>query len=103
MKYPAAINFNPEFEHGIITQLHASVYYESDISFHNGEFSQDKLLSDVMQLMERWYGKGFIKIEGPDSLSKDLYVKVNGNRRITMYQDDNHYLVDLWLVDLTRK
>jgi hypothetical protein len=103
MKYPASLNFYPEFEERAITQMRAAVYYNNDVTFKDHPFVKDSLLHDAIRLMERWYGRGFVQIDSPDSLRDDVYVKVNGNRRITVYTDDSDNMVNLWFVDLTKK
>jgi len=103
MKYPAAINFFPEFENQVISKMHAAIYYDSHVSFSEKPFAKDSLLHDVLNLMKTWYGDGFIKIDSPDSLRDDIHVKVNGNRRITVYTDDSDYLINIWFVDLLAK
>ena len=103
MKYPASLNFYPEFEESAITQMRAAVYYNSDVTFKDHPFVKDSLLHDAIRLMDRWYGPGFVKIDSPDSLKEDIYVKVNGNRRITVYTDNINTMINLWFVDLTKK
>ena len=48
--------------------------------------SNDKLLEDVKNLLEEWYGGEFIKIENEDA-SLSLWVKVDGNRRIRLFKE----------------
>ena len=48
----------------------------------NPEVQVNKLQLDVLQLMEKWYGKGFITIDGPNK--GRVFVKVEGNRRISI-------------------
>ena len=102
MKYPAAINFFPKFKNNVITEMDASIYYDH-ASFPDKVFNSDSLLYDVLHLMEDWYGPGFIKIQSPYFYKDDVFVKVNGNRRITLYQDQSEHIINLWFVDLLAK
>ncbi|MEK6478987.1 hypothetical protein WJR50_15680 [Catalinimonas sp. 4WD22] len=100
LKYPAAINFFPKFKNDVITEMEAAIYYENiAVDDQRGEL----LLSDVLQLLERWYGEGFMKINSPYFYKDDVYVKVDGNRRITVYKDISKHMINIWYVDLTVK
>ena len=98
MDYPAAINFYPEFSGGVISEMNASVYYDNAV-FKDGIFEPDSLLMDVLDLMKKWYGKDFIKITSPDPLHDDIYVSIQGNRRLTVYPSLSAE-VKIWMVDL---
>lgn len=102
LKYPAAINFFPKFRNNAITEMEASIYYDH-AAFADKTFDSDSLLHDVLLLMENWYGPGFIKIQSPYFYKEDIYVKVDGNRRITIYQDQSEHIINLWFVDLLAK
>ncbi len=99
MKYPAAINFFPIFENNTITELKAAIYYDN-AELKDKVFESDSLLLDVLQLMEKWYGQGFIKIESPFAYKDDIYVKIDGNRRITVLKDQSGQMINLWFVDM---
>ena len=102
MKYPAAINFFPRFKDNEITEMDASIYYDH-ASFPDKVFDSDSLFYDVLHLMEDWYGPGFIRIQSPYFYKEDIFVKVDGNRRITLYQDQSEHIINLWFVDLLAK
>jgi hypothetical protein len=53
--------------------------------------------------MENWYGAGFIQIQSPYFYKEDIFVKVDGNRRITIYKDQSEHIINLWFVDLLAK
>lgn len=104
LEYPAAVNFYPKFSDKLISEVQGSIYYDSEIKFTKANpFSQDKLLADVLIMFSKWYDTEFIKIKSPESSKSDLYITVNGNRRLTVYKDHNGYMVDFWFVDLTVK
>ena len=101
LSYPAFINFYPEFKNDVISEMRAGIYYDNTLVFtKENPFHQDSLLHDVLHLMDQWYGPGFIKVESPDKKGKDVYVKINGNRRITVFKGSSNYIIDLWFVDL---
>lgn len=101
MEYPATINFYPEFKAEKITEMNASIYYRPDVQFKDEIFEKDSLLLDVLNLMDSWYGPERTKIRSPFFYKEDVYVKVNGNRRITIYPDQTGQMINLWFVDLT--
>lgn len=100
MNYPSAINFYPNFKNGVISELNAAIYYDNAI-FKDGKFELDSLMLDVLGLMDKWYGGEVFKIKSPFFYKEDVYVKVNGNKRITIYPDPNGQMINLWYVDLT--
>ncbi|MCB0629759.1 MAG: hypothetical protein R2824_33700 [Saprospiraceae bacterium] len=102
LNYPAEINFYPEFKQDSITGLNASIYYVN-AHYQDHTFHLDSLLQDVLHLVEKWYGPGYYKIKSPVKYKDDVYVKVNGNRRITIYPDQSGQMVNLWYVNLRVK
>lgn len=100
LNYPATITFYPNFKNDSISELNATIYYEN-AKFKDGTFEKDSLLLDVFNLMDKWYGGKIFKIKSPVFYKEDIYVKVNANRRITIYLDANGQMVNLWYVDLT--
>lgn len=98
MDYPAAINFYPVFDKGVITEMNALIYYK-DAVFNDGVFERDSLLLDVLNLMKKWYGHDFIKIKSPHAYQDDVYVSVRGNRRISVFPPLTTE-VRVWMVDL---
>lgn len=101
LNYPAAINFYPVFDNGVITEMNALIYYDNAV-FKDGTFDKDSLLLDVVAMMERWYGKPFLKIKSPVAYKDDIYVSVHGNRRVTVYPAQTPE-VKVWIVDLYAK
>ncbi|HZJ37421.1 MAG TPA: hypothetical protein VFD29_12445 [Gillisia sp.] len=100
MSYPATLTFYPQFKNDSINEMNAAIYYEN-AKFKDGIFERDSLLLDVLNLMDKWYGGETFKIKSPNFYKEDVYVKVNGNRRITLYPDANGQLINMWYVDLT--
>lgn len=102
LDYPAAINFFPEFEEDIIVGMNAAIYYDN-ATFNDGVFETDSLLLDVLSLTDKWYGEGYHKIKSPFFYKEDVYVKIKGNRRITIYPDISGQMINLWFVDMKSK
>lgn len=102
LTYPAAINFFPKFREKAIAEMEAAIYYDN-ASFEEHTFNSDSLLLDVLHLMEKWYGTGFIKIPSPYFYKEDVFVKVDGNRRITVSKDISGRMINIWYVDLLAK
>ncbi len=84
MKYRTLMDFYPKFYQDKIYFMPVRFQYKSWNPV-SPEFQIDKLQLDVLQLMEHWYGKGFIKIQDP--IKGRVFVKVEGNRRISIRQD----------------
>jgi hypothetical protein len=56
----------------------------------NKKLSSDSLEMDVLNWYEKVYGDGFLKVEHPKR--GIAYVKVNGNRRISIFKEDDMYV-----------
>ncbi len=101
LKAPAYMDFYPIFEDGKIVEMPVTFSYKAWAPW-NRELFNDSLLVDVLRLFEEWYGEGFRKVEGPNG--RIAYVKVDGNRRISLYKDPvNDIEVEAWFVDLLAK
>lgn len=100
MTYPATLTFYPQFKNDSINEMNAAIYYEN-AKFKDGIFEKDSLLLDVLNLMDKWYGGEIFKIKSPIFYKEDVYAKVTGNRRITVYPDASGQIINLWFVDLT--
>lgn len=85
LNFPAEMNFYPDFYEDKIFQMPVTIAYEAFAPW-NPDLSADTLQLDVLNLFEEWYGKGFMKIESPERGT--AYVKVDGNRRITIFKLD---------------
>jgi hypothetical protein len=96
LKYPGYINFYPEFYNDRIYSMPATFQYDGWAPWNRQLFS-DSLHLDVVRLMEKWYGKGFVKIT--HSKKGDAYAKVDGNRRISIVKKDER-LVNVVFTDL---
>ncbi len=97
LRNPAAMNFFPEFKAQKIVQMPLSFSYANWAPW-NQSTSPDSLLVDVLGMMEKWYGKGFIKEGNPKR--GYVYVKVDGNRQIVISKNDELKVVGM-MTDLT--
>jgi hypothetical protein len=88
LKYLASMNFYPDFNNDKIYKMRATFNYDAYAPW-NKNMSADFLLSDVLKLFKKWYPNGnpFLIIE--DKNRGNIYVKVDGNRRITVGKYDD--------------
>ncbi len=89
LKHPVMANFYPRFMHGDIYEMPVRYVYEGWAPW-NKKLSADKLESDILGWYEHLYGKGFIKVRHPKWGA--AYVKVSGNRRITIFKENEMYV-----------
>jgi hypothetical protein len=86
LDFPASMNFYPNFHQDKIYEMPVSFMYLAWAPW-NEEMSADSLESDVVELLEKWYGgNSFIKVEHPEKGS--VLVKVDGNRRIVVQKEE---------------
>lgn len=88
LKYPASMNFYPDFLDNKISHMRVNFQYNAWAPWNKAQFA-DSLLPDLLQLYKKWYpgGNEFIKIT--DKTKGTIYVKVDGNRRITLGRYDD--------------
>lgn len=97
-EYPASMEFYPSFDQGVVSAMPITFAYDSWSPWNKHLFA-DKLILEVLDLMRTWYGDGFMEIENPNPLGSNAWVKVDGNRRISVYYvHDDKVKVDI--VDL---
>lgn len=89
LKFPASMNFYPEFNAGKINRMLVTFAYDSWAPWNKETFSE-KLLLDVLNLYKKWYPQGnpFIEMVDKEKMQK-IYVKVDGNRRIIIGSFDD--------------
>lgn len=97
LKAPAYLDFYPTYNGDTISEMPALFVYK-DWAPWNKALSSDSLLVDVKQLLERWYGPGFIEIK--NKAKGDLWVKVDGNRRIKFHKQEPNQ-VKMIITDMT--
>ena len=91
-------NFTPD-DRQLIWEMPVLFSYEA-WALWNPQFSADTLLPEVLDHFDRMYGGDFLKLEHPDK--GEAYVKINGNRRVTVFRKDEQY-VQAMITDLLAK
>jgi len=89
LKYPATMLYYPQFFEDKIYEMPVRISYDGWTPW-NKELSSDNLLKDVLHWFEKKYGRGFIKVVHPDH--GPAYVKIDGNRRITIFKENDLYV-----------
>ena len=87
LQHPAAMNFYPKFYQDKVYKMQVTFTYDAWAPWNKHLFS-DQLHQDVLNLYKRWYRQGnpFTAITDPEKGT--IYVKLDGNRRITIGQYD---------------
>ena len=88
LNHPASMNFYPDFKDSTISKMRVMFQYDA-WALWNKHLYADSLLADVLSLYKKWYSDGnpFLKIS--DEKKGTIYVKVDGNRRITIGKYDD--------------
>lgn len=79
-----SMHFYPKFIDGSIIEMPVEFKYDN-WALWNEELSVENLMDEVLEVLENWYGDGFIKMVSEDG-SQTVWVKVDGNRRIRVYR-----------------
>ncbi len=100
-QHQASMDFYPGFHEDRIIEMPCVFQYHAWAPWNKDLFSS-VLIGDVLELMTKWFGAGFLTISNPSSRQEKAYVKVDGNRRISIYQVDEEKvkvdIIDLRLV-----
>ena len=89
LDYPATMNFYPIFRENKIIEMPVRFIYNGWTPW-NKELSASNLALDVKRWYEGIYGKGFITVTHP--MNGNAYTKIDGNRRITIYVENDLYV-----------
>ncbi len=95
---PAVMNFYPDFEEGKIYNMRVLYQYDGWAPWNKKLFA-DTLLPDVLQLYKKQYPNGNPFITISEKGKSDIYLKVDGNRRITIGRVDD-MVVKVAITDL---
>lgn len=97
--YPAVMDFYPRFMQGKISEMPVTFKFTGWTPW-NKVLASTNLQNKVLKFYEKSYGSGFIKVKHP--VHGTAYVKINGNRSITIFIGDE---LRVWAVftDLTVK
>ncbi len=99
LKYPASMDFYPKFTEGKIFEMPVRFFYQGWAPW-NKKLSSDELLSDVLEWYRKDYGTDFIEVVHP--VRGIAWVRVDGNRRITIFKE-NERCVWAYFTDLSVK
>ena len=83
LKHPATMNFYPDFYENKIYKMRVDFQYDGWAPWNKNLYA-DSLLPEVVKLYKQWYPKGNEFISLKDSARGTIYIKVDGNRRITI-------------------
>lgn len=100
LKYPATMDFYPEFSQGRIVEMPVRFIYNGWAPW-NKKLSSDNLKLDILKWYKKIYGDGFIKVKHPKR--GIAYIKLNGNRRITIFKEDDMYVWAVFTDMLVKK
>lgn len=96
--HPASMNFYPRFYEDKIIEMPVIFTYDA-WSPWNQNLNSDHLKQEVLNLMKMWFGDNFLEIRNPKQPDSTAYVKIEGNRRVSVYNlDESKVQVDI--VDL---
>jgi hypothetical protein len=91
LNYPAEMDFYPTFTDNRIVEMPVKFRYKDWAPWQRHLFA-DSLQLDVLDLFETWYGNGFIEVRNRHG--DVTFVKVDGNRQISIYKNaDDHVWV----------
>ena len=82
---PVNMNFYPNFYEGKIYEMPVKFNYEGWAPW-NQHLSSDSLQLEILNHYKKWYGDNFISVRHPTR--GVAYIKVDGNRRITLFKED---------------
>lgn len=88
LQHPAEMNFYPEFYNGRINKMWVRFQYAGWAPW-NKDLDSGNLLADVLKLYQKWYPSGNPFITITDKKKGNIYVKVDGNRRIIIGRYDD--------------
>lgn len=89
LNHEATMNFYPTFAREVIVEMPVQFIY-GGWSPWTHHLSADSLQLDVLNWYEGIYGNGFMKVEHP--ARGVAYVKIDGNRRISIFTEDEKYV-----------
>lgn len=93
----AAMEFYPIFKDEKIQSMTGHFHYLKWAPWNKETFA-DVLIVKVKDMLEDWYGEGFIKVPSPGV--GEAYTKIDGNRRIVLYYTKDEK-VEMLISDLT--
>lgn len=89
LKYPGSLNFYPQFMNGKIYEMPVVFAYDGWAPW-NKHLSSDNLELDILTWYKKVYGSGFIEVRHP--VHGTGFVKIDGNRRIFIFKEDDFHV-----------
>lgn len=89
LKYPATMDFYPEFAQTKIFEMPVRFVYNGWAPW-NKKLNADSLQVQVLRWYEKQYGEGFMEVK--HSKRGSAFVKLDGNRRISIFKENDTYV-----------
>lgn len=89
VKYQATMDFYPEFAQTKIFEMPVRFVYDGWAPW-NKKLGADSLQIQVLKWYEKQYGDGFMEVKHPTRGT--AYVKLDGNRRISIFKENDTYV-----------
>ena len=100
LKYPGTMDFYPGFVEGKIYEMPVRYLYNGWAPW-NKKLSADSLQLDVLQWYKKQYGEGFIEVKHPKRGT--AFVKIDGNRQISIFKEDDMHVWAVFTDMLVKK
>jgi hypothetical protein len=100
LKHSASMNFYPKFSDGKISEMPVKYKYAGWAPWTK-DLSSEKLQLDLVKSYENIYGKGFMTVS--NRFYGNAYVKIDGNRQISIYRMDDLYVYAIFTDLLVKK
>jgi hypothetical protein len=100
LKYPGIMDFYPEFIQGKIYEMPVRFSYNGWAPWNN-KLSSDSLQINVLNWFRKMYGDGFMEVKHPKR--GIAFIKINGNRRITIFKENDLYVWAVYTDMLVKK
>ncbi|MBQ4913793.1 hypothetical protein J8L85_05050 [Maribacter sp. MMG018] len=89
-KKPVNLVFSPVFKEPFVKKLKVRFSY-ADVSVFDKTYASDILITEVVREMKKWYaGNDFVKIPAKYPYERPSYIKIDGNRKITLTESDSY-------------
>lgn len=100
LRYPCVMNFYPSFVKGKIAEMPVRFVYSGWAPW-NKELTSDKLQIDILNWYKKSFGDEFIEVEHPEK--GKAFVNISGNRRISIFKEDELHVWAVFTDMLVRK
>jgi len=97
LKHACKMTFFPNYHDDKIHEMPIIFSYNGWAPW-NKHLAADSLRKDVLELFDKWYGEGYIEVKTQEE--ETVLVKINGNRKITIYEPKNDDRITVLFSDL---